>query len=670
MQSPFLRTACAAALVALAGFASPAYAQPVYNWTGFYAGIHGGSAWGNAKGSDTGLGPSTETDQSLSGGFGGGQFGYNVQFGRAVFGVELSASYGNISRSGNCFVGLGALPFLNCETKQDWSLQFLSRLGYAAGDGRLLPYVVGGVVFSDVKIRRENTIALDTWGSTHTTPGGAIGAGLQYAFGNGFSIGVEYLYVQYFNQNYSSVSACGCVSAGEQTLGTQSLRVSLNYTFGSPPPVNPGSDRISGPQSGVYDWTGFYVGGHTGWNRAHRIGGEQENVSADHQTYDTGLSGAQIGYNYQIGRFVIGAEISGSLPWKGSSWAEACDGFGFVDCRMRQEWSSQFLARLGYAAGDGRFLPYVAAGVALTRLKLSYEAFGVPYGTASTMPGVVFGAGFQYAFGNGWSAGLEYLYTSYANQDFSSVAHTGFPGDYSDDQSRLTTQTVRFVANYKFGGTSQAQNSPAYNWTGFYIGVHGSYEDIWSKGSDVTPLILAGCCGLTDQQIRGASGGVQLGYNFQAGRAVLGTEISFSAGSLSRTGDCLSINPALDVSCRLKAEWTGRLLARLGYAFGDGRFVPYLAGGLAFTQFNTARSFDDGFGPITSGGTQIATGVIAGLGLQYAITNDLSLGIEYLFTQYSAVRDANFNQGTVSSQNISSDTARVVLNYRFDSGAR
>lgn len=670
MQSPLLRTACAAALIVLAGFSASAQAQPVYNWTGFYAGIHGGGAWGSAKGSDTGVGPFTETGQSIGGGFGGGQFGYNIQLGRAVFGVELSGSYGSINGSGNCFTGFGVLPFLACETKQDWSLQFLSRLGYAAGDGRLLPYIVGGVVFSDVKIRRENTIALDVWGSSHTTPGGGIGAGLQYALGNGFSIGIEYLYVQYFNQNYSSVSACGCVSAGEQTLGTQSLRVTLNYTFGAPPPVN-ASERISGPQSGVYDWTGFYIGVHSGWERARRTGGEQQNVYADFQSYDAGLSGAQLGYNYQIGRFVLGAEISGSLPWKGSNWAEACDGFGFVDCRMRQEWSSQFLARLGYAAGDGRFMPYVAAGIALTRLKLAYEAFGASYGTASTTPGIVFGAGFQYAFGNGWSAGLEYLYTSYANQDFSSVVHTGFPGDYSDDQSKLTTQTVRFVANYKFGETTWAQNTPIYNWTGFYIGAHGSYEDIWSKGSDSAPFTLAGCCGLTDQQIRGASGGVQFGYNVQVGRAVLGGELAFSAGGLSRNGDCLSINPGLvDVSCRLKAEWTSRLLARLGYAIGDGRLVPYLTGGLAFTQFNTVRSFDDGFGPLTSGGTQVAAGVIAGLGLQYAITNNLSLGLEYLFTQYAAVRDSNSSQGTVSSQNISSDTARVILNYRFDSGAR
>jgi outer membrane immunogenic protein len=184
-------------------------------------------------------------------------------------------------------------------------------------------------------------------------------------------------------------------------------------------------------------------------------------------------------------------------------------------------------------------------------------------------------------------------------------------------------------------------------------------------------FFLTGCCGLTEQRVRGASGGVQLGYNAQAGRAVLGGEISFSAGDLSRGGDCLSINPGIDASCRLKAEWTGRLLARLGYALGDGRFLPYVVGGIAFTQFNTARSFFDGVDTINSGGRQIAAGVTGGFGLQYAVTNELSLGLEYLFTQYSAVLDKGDIPAVAvaASQNISSDTLRLVLNYRFDGAA-
>ena len=69
------------------------------------------------------------------------------------------------------------------------------------------------------------------------------------------------------------------------------------------------------------------------------------------------------------------------------------------------------------------------------------------------MAGGVIGAGFQYAFGNGLSAGVEYLYTRYGSADFSGgVTANGIPvpGGVAVDQSGLSSQAVRFVANYKF----------------------------------------------------------------------------------------------------------------------------------------------------------------------------------------------------------------------------
>jgi opacity protein-like surface antigen len=576
-----------------------------------------------------------------------------------VWGVEFSGRYGDVSGAGSCIAGIPS-PFLNCETKLDWTIQMLARFGYAIGDGRFLPYITGGAVRSRIGINRVFDIGLpEVWGEKRWTPGGAIGAGFQYGLGSGFSIGLEYLYTSYFNQNYSTLISCGCDSVSEQSLNTHSVRVSLNYTFGAPPKVQDGMHTANGAQTGVYDWTGFYVGGHSGWQHATQSGGSQEILYTDKQSFNAGLSGLQFGYNYQIDRFIFGLEASGTLPWKGSS-SEFCDSTNLLLCRTRQEWSSLFLARFGYAMGDGRLMPYVVSGLALARLRVDYDALGTPYGTASTTPGAVFGAGLQYALGNGWSAGIEYLFTSYANQDFSSVAHTGFPGDFADDQNRFTTQTLRFAMNYKFGGASQSQNAPRYNWSGFYIGAHGTYDDIWSKGSDDTLLLIGGCCGLTNQEVRGFSGGVQFGYNYQINRAVIGGEISFTPGGISGTSDCASLG--LSGFCRLKKENSAMLLTRLGYALDDGSYMPYIVAGVALTQFDTER----GFG--SWGGTKLATGAVGGFGLQYAITNNLSLGVEYLFTQYGAVR---FMSDFVSpalapvSQNISSDTARLVLNYNL-----
>ncbi|MGH7488172.1 MAG: outer membrane protein, partial [bacterium] len=357
-------------------FSASAHAQSgVYNWTGFYTGIHGGGAWGTAKGSDT---PSfslftEETKQSASGGFGGVQFGYNVQFGRAVWGVELSGSYGDVRGTGSCMASVPS-PFLNCETKLDWTIQMLARFGYAMGDGRFLPYITGGAVLSRIGINRVFDVGIpEVWGEKRWTPGGAIGAGFEYAFGNGFSLGLEYLYTGYFNQNYSTLISCGCDSVSEQSLNTHSVRVSLNYTFGSPPKVQDGMHATLSAQTGVYDWTGFYVGGHTGWQHATQSGGSQEILYTDNQSFDAGLSGLQFGYNYQIDRFIFGLEVSGTLPWKGSS-SEFCDSTGLLLCRTRQEWSSSFLARFGYAMGGGRLMPYVVSGLSLARLKFNYDA--------------------------------------------------------------------------------------------------------------------------------------------------------------------------------------------------------------------------------------------------------------------------------------------------------
>src|SRR5262245_35254995 len=49
------------------------------NWSGLYVGINGGGAWNATHDSDL---------VDPSGGFGGGQIGYNFQRGNIVFGVE------------------------------------------------------------------------------------------------------------------------------------------------------------------------------------------------------------------------------------------------------------------------------------------------------------------------------------------------------------------------------------------------------------------------------------------------------------------------------------------------------------------------------------------------------------------------------------------------------
>src|SRR5262245_49562444 len=67
----------------------------------------------------------------------------------------------------------------------------------------------------------------------------------------------------------------------------------------------------------IYTWTGFYLGinGGGGWGRSQWDGVDTFDVSG-------GLIGGTVGYNWQFGGTVIGAE--GDIDWSGSRARPVC----------------------------------------------------------------------------------------------------------------------------------------------------------------------------------------------------------------------------------------------------------------------------------------------------------------------------------------------------------
>lgn len=281
-------------------------------------------------------------------------------------------------------------------------------------------------------------------------------------------------------------------------LGTSAFAADVPVKTPAPPPA-------------IYDWTGFYIGGNVGWENATSNGWvdnrganfgfvnglEGSEYGPTNQSAQGWLGGAQFGYNYQFRRAVVGLEISGSwTDVKGQSAAIApfglappylgplaCVGLfsnssNSLSCNLRQDWNVQALAKLGYTFADGRLFPYLTAGVAVTHMNdvltvgpnpAVINGQTISFGGDRILPGVVLGAGAQYALGNGFSIGAEYLFTAYPNQDFTSLYQctpfgggvcpvpggpsvnaptTGFPVQQNHD---LVTNAVRVVVNYKFG---------------------------------------------------------------------------------------------------------------------------------------------------------------------------------------------------------------------------
>jgi outer membrane immunogenic protein len=170
---------------------SPLYfkapAEPPFTWTGFYAGINSGYAWGQSSWSDPAVGADSGKFNA-SGGLVGGQLGYNWQTGPVVLSIETDVDWmgikGTTSGTGGVCAADGGGQ---CQTRQSWLGTTRARIGYAFD--RWLPYITGGVAYGNIQAVQP------TGTSTGTNVGWAAGAGLEYAIDHIWSAKFEYLHV-------------------------------------------------------------------------------------------------------------------------------------------------------------------------------------------------------------------------------------------------------------------------------------------------------------------------------------------------------------------------------------------------------------------------------------------------------------------------------------------
>lgn len=183
----------------------------------------------------------------------------------------------------------------------------------------------------------------------------------------------------------------------------------------------------------LYNWTGFYLGAHLGWAWADFDGLKDNGF----------IGGGQLGYNYQMGQFVIGVE--GDISW--SDIGESATGFvGLVPVTVsvKNDWLGSVAARLGVAVGaGGNILLYAKGGVAWTDWSVSATALGTTVSIGDTATGYVLGAGIEYGFTPNWSAKLEYNYYDF---DGSSLTVAGVTSNYD-----LSHHVVKAGINYRFG---------------------------------------------------------------------------------------------------------------------------------------------------------------------------------------------------------------------------
>ncbi len=232
--------------------------------------------------------------------------------------------------------------------------------------------------------------------------------------------------------------------------------------------------------------------------------------------------------------------------------------------------------------------------------------------------------------------------------------------------------------------------SPAYNWSGFYVGVHAGYT-FGDDDSVITTGQAAGNIanvvgGARPGQVRldrdGFIGGGQIGYNWQFSPSwVFGFEADISyvdnrdnlvVGTLSLPA-AVPPNAPLNNTFRSRMEYFGTVRGRLGYAWD--RTMVYVTGGLAYAEVQNSATF---FGPagqvqFDGGRRRTETGYTVGGGIEHAISPNWSVKAEYLYydlgsnTVNVAFVPGGGGGGTGYDTRFANDghIVRAGLNYKF-----
>jgi outer membrane immunogenic protein len=178
---------------------------PQFSWTGVYLGVSGGYGWGETRMTDNGATPTAPWSNAfpIGGALVGLTAGANAQLSALVLGVEGDLSGAAIQGTHAGFLGtVGMTPPAgwNCSFAGPTSgpcyinistlATLRGRVGIAAGQA--LIYGTGGLAYAQVDAGIVNGPGhVGSWWQKGWTAGG----GVEYAFDQGWSAKVEYLYV-------------------------------------------------------------------------------------------------------------------------------------------------------------------------------------------------------------------------------------------------------------------------------------------------------------------------------------------------------------------------------------------------------------------------------------------------------------------------------------------
>lgn len=235
--------------------------------------------------------------------------------------------------------------------------------------------------------------------------------------------------------------------------------------------------------------------------------------------------------------------------------------------------------------------------------------------------------------------------------------------------SLFAATPAAFAADLPAGPPAQAPAAyvpvvaPVYNWSGIYIGINGGY------GFGSTDWSPSGFTGPGTFNTNGGLVGGTAGFNFQSGSVVYGIEGDWDwagiKGTSSNTTSTINGCPgALPCSFETSSNWLSTVRGRVGYAFD--RVLIYATGGGA--AGDVKATFTNPNTPFTGTTNSTEWGWTAGGGVEAAVTDNVTVKVEYLFVD---LQDGNCSStvcAAVPSVPVSFDASivRAGLNFKFN----
>jgi outer membrane immunogenic protein len=234
--------------------------------------------------------------------------------------------------------------------------------------------------------------------------------------------------------------------------------------------------------------------------------------------------------------------------------------------------------------------------------------------------------------------------------------------------------------------------APIFNWAGFYVGATAGAA--WSTADvslnpvngavpnyrrlDIPGVIALGTHNFYETI---AIFGGKIGYNQQLSAWVIGLEADLSSLRLKKSitvtgnpfpgfGGSMTLNTSVSSSCLATVR------PRIGYAVD--RTLFYATGGLSFGKVsfsNTDNEFSPsglGFGNEASAASKVKAGWAAGAGVDYSLTRNWIVSIEYLHVDLGSLHASGLvtsgNTATAAlnfATKLRSDIARAGVSYKF-----